>query len=77
MALATDFIEAEGLVHLISPFGSEHTLCGDAFDAATERPGYEWRVTQKRSVTCPNCARVVFMCAGVRVRALTTHKEPV
>lgn len=74
MAVATDFIEAEGRVHLISPFGSEHTLCGDAFDAATERPGYAWSATKKRTVTCQNCARVVSMCARVRT---AQPQEPV
>lgn len=61
-----DFVEAEGLVHLVNPTtGGEHTLCGDAFDLDSDEPGYEWRTTRQRSVTCPACAAIVRACRGI------------
>jgi hypothetical protein len=62
------FVEAEGLIHLVGPLQGEHTLCGDAFDLASDVPGYEWKPTRRRVVTCPNCARVIEECRGVRTR---------
>lgn len=64
MADYTDFVEAEGLIHLV---WQEHTLCGDAFDLASDEPGYEWKAATKKCVTCPNCARIINLCRGVRV----------
>lgn len=62
------FVEAEGLVHLVSPVsGGELTLCGDAFDMASEEEGYEWRATKSRTVTCESCTAIVLECRGVRV----------
>lgn len=61
-------IEAEGFVHLVSPIaGSEHTLCGDAFDLASDVGGYEWKSSRKKAVTCEKCAAVILACRGVRV----------
>lgn len=63
-----EFIEAEGLIHLINKVsGGEFTLCGDAFDAGSERPGYEWHSTLRRTITCPYCAEIIVDCRGVRV----------
>lgn len=61
------FVEAEGLVHLMSPLlGGEFTLCGDAFDLFTDEGGYEQKATSKRVVTCPYCAAVIDTCRGIR-----------
>jgi hypothetical protein len=68
-----DFVEAEGLVHLMNPGRAEFTLCGDAFDLATDEPGYEQVPTTKRTVTCPDCAAVIVGCRGVRV--LTNNQK--
>lgn len=57
------FVEAEGLIHLC--YG-EFTLCGDAFDLASDEPGYEWRETKKKVVTCTRCILWVEICCGVR-----------
>lgn len=62
-----EFVEAEGLVHLVSPAMSEYTLCGDAFDLASDEPDYEWKPTKRRVVTCGSCAEIVTGCRGVRV----------
>jgi hypothetical protein len=62
------FVEAEGLIHLESPIYGEYTLCGDAFDLASDEPGYEWRKTDKRTVTCPQCAAVIRVARAVRTR---------
>jgi hypothetical protein len=65
--MAREFVEAEGLVHLVNEAsGGEHTLCGDAFDLGSDAPGYEWCTTTSRTVTCPNCAAVIKLCRGVR-----------
>lgn len=65
--MAREFVEAEGLVHLVNEVGGgEHTLCGDAFDLASDEAGYEWRATRRRTVTCPDCAAVIELCRGVR-----------
>lgn len=61
-----EFVEAEGLIHLSSPTVAEFTLCGDAFDLASEEEGYEQRSTRKRTVTCPHCAAIIRGCRGVR-----------
>jgi hypothetical protein len=61
------FVEAEGLVHLVNAGQGEYTLCGDAFDMATEEPGYEWKDTKLRTVTCEKCAMIIVSCRGVRV----------
>ncbi len=56
-------VEAEGLVHAESPILGEYTLCGDAFDLTSEEPGYAWKPTKAKAVTCPQCAAVI---QGVR-----------
>lgn len=61
------FVEAEGMVHLVNPLQGEHTMCGDAFDLASDIDGYEWKDTIRRTITCPSCARVIQACRGVRV----------
>jgi hypothetical protein len=62
------FVEAEGEVHLVSPImGGEYTLCGDAFDLASDVPGYGWKKAQSRTVTCKNCVEIINACRGVRV----------
>ncbi|UIJ43747.1 hypothetical protein LZK98_11660 [Sphingomonas cannabina] len=54
------FVEAEGMVHVINDVaGGEHTLCGDAFDLASDEPGYVWSETRSRTVTCPLCAAII------------------
>jgi hypothetical protein len=63
--LGREFVEAEGLVHLSL---GEFTLCGDAFDLGSDVLGYEWRPTRSRTVTCPECARIIRECRGVRVQ---------
>jgi len=64
------FVEAEGEVHLVNPTtGGEFTLCGDAFDLATDVDGYQWHKTRRRTVTCKICAAVVAACRGVRIAA--------
>jgi len=66
---SAEFVEAECKVHLVSPLQGEHTLCGDAFDLGTDEPGYEWKPTSRRVVTCPNCARIIHECRGVRTQS--------
>lgn len=60
------FVEAEGVVHMVSPIQAEFTLCGDAFDLDSDIPEYEWLETRRRTVTCSQCATVVLGCRGVR-----------
>lgn len=63
-----DFVEAEGEVHMLNPLmGGEFTLCGDAFDLASDEDGYEQTVSKRRTVTCPHCAKVIRECRGVRI----------
>lgn len=71
--MAPHFVQAEGLIHLISPDeGGERTLCGDAFDLGSDEDGYEWKPTHRRIVDCPKCAAIIKVCRGVR----TAPKHP-
>jgi len=72
------FVEADGFIHVLTPLNSEFTLCGDAFDlgAIEGCEDYTHRPTKRRSVTCPNCARVVLLCKRVRVAAQNAAYEP-
>lgn len=63
----SEFVEAEGFIHMLNPINAEFTLCGDAFDLGSDVPGYRHEPTERRKVTCPNCARVILGCRGVRV----------
>lgn len=64
------YVTAEGMVHLVNPaMGSEFTLCGDAFDLASDIPGYEWSEVRRGPVSCPRCARIIEACRGVRTAA--------
>lgn len=66
----SDFVKAEGLIHFVPPvMGSEHTLCGDAFDLDSDEDGYEWEPTKATTVTCPRCASVIRACQGIKTRA--------
>lgn len=67
MAKHTEFVEAEGVVHMVNPIQAEFTLCGDAFDLASDVEDYAWTATKRREVTCTLCGIVVEACRGVRV----------
>jgi hypothetical protein len=62
------FVEAEGLVHLVNPVLGEFTLCGDAFDLGSDIADYEWKETNRRTVTCSSCARIIRECRSVRTK---------
>lgn len=65
--MKAQFVEAEDLIHMVNPSsGGEFTLCGDAFDLASDIDGYVWNETKLRTVTCPKCAEVITACRGVR-----------
>lgn len=65
----TELVEAEGKVHVVNPVsGGEHTLCGDAFDLASDVDGYTWTPARTKTVTCPNCAQVVREVRKLRTR---------
>lgn len=54
-----------GLVHLM---WQEHAFCGFAFDAgAVDEDAPNMEDTSKRTVTCPECARVMLVARGVRI----------
>lgn len=59
-----EFVEAEGLTHLVH---GEFTLCGDAFDLATDETGYAWATAKRNVVTCPRCADIINLTRRVRV----------
>lgn len=46
--------------------GGEHTLCGDAFDLASDVDGYGWKPTKTKTITCPNCAQVIREVRNLR-----------
>ena len=65
------FVRFENRTHLVSPIGgSEHTLCGVAFDAggSEDEPSLTWKVTTNTTVTCPWCVLVIRECKGVKTR---------
>lgn len=62
----TQFVEAEDFVHIVHPIGGEHTLCGDAFDLASDVDGYEWTLSKSKTVTCPRCALIIREVQNVR-----------
>lgn len=63
-----EFVEAEGLVHVMNASLPEFTLCGDAFDLHSDEDGYEQVPTQRRTVTCPACATIIRDVRNVRCR---------
>lgn len=63
-----DLVEAEGMTHMVSPIQSEFTLCGDAFDLASEEAGYQWTEAKRITVNCPSCAAVIRACQSVKTR---------
>jgi len=58
----------DSLIHLVNPYGGEHTLCGDAFDIDNGDEQHAWEDVKSGPVTCENCARVIEECRGVRIR---------
>jgi len=62
------FIEAEGFVHVTNVTNGEFTMCGDAFDLASDIDGYEQKSTKKTTVTCEHCVAIVRDLQGVRTR---------
>ena len=62
----TEYAENDAGVHVVNPLGSEHTLCGDAFDGDVIADGKGHRSTKKKIVTCPHCIAVINVCRGVK-----------
>lgn len=66
-----------GLIHLINHAGGgEFTLCGDAFDIdavceghghSEDEEGASWKPHPHGPVTCPDCARGILQCRGIRI----------
>ena len=58
-------------VHLLmAGIGGEFSLCGYAHDenASEEEPlTSKFVLSKKRTVTCPDCAREILNCRGVRI----------
>jgi hypothetical protein len=62
------FVEYNGDVHILNPALSEYTLCGDAFDiSAVDAEQSEFTETEKRAVSCLDCARIIKGVRGVRL----------
>jgi hypothetical protein len=60
-----------GLVHLVAVLtGGEFTLCGDAFEghAMGDDDDFKWKECSHGPVTCPQCAKEIENCRGVKVR---------
>ena len=65
--MSAALVEAEGLVHAVNHvIGGDFTLCGDAYDLGSDEPGYEWKPTKAKAVTCPNCAAIIRSVQGLR-----------
>jgi hypothetical protein len=61
-----EFRENKDGVHLM--YG-EFTICGDSFDIAETEPDFEAGsliITDKKTVTCQKCFRLILYCRGVR-----------
>jgi len=54
------------VVNVVS--GGEHTLCGDAFDLASDEEGYEWKPTRSLTVTCDHCVRIIESLRGIHTK---------
>lgn len=63
--MKADLVEAEGMVHAINVRMSEYTLCGNAFDLASDEEGYEWSKPSKRTVDCPSCVAIIRSLRGI------------
>ena len=65
-----EFTENFDGVHLMSPLNSEYSLCGDAFDihSSGDSDSGDLISTNKRTVTCEQCIKVIEACRGVRVK---------
>jgi hypothetical protein len=64
----SEFVENAKGVHLML---GEYTLCGDAFDAPLSEADWDegpFEATSKTTVTCPDCAQIIFECRAVKFR---------
>lgn len=63
------FMENSQGVHLMNAIGgSEHSVCGDSFDAGSESDGEDMWDTDKKVVTCPECIAEILNCRNVRIK---------
>lgn len=62
--MSGEFWENSDGVHFLIA-GSEHALCGDAFDIGSEEGMESMVKTDKRVVTCERCKAVLQACEGV------------
>jgi hypothetical protein len=68
--MKSKFVRRDTFICIIGPLqGQEFTLCGVAFDAADseEDETLRFHPTNRRVVTCPECANVVLACRNVKV----------
>lgn len=73
-----DFQEDGAGVHLVSPLaGGGDTLCGYAVDAHETGDSANGPMTKttKRTVTCPDCARLLLLLRPVRVSRRATTSD--
>ena len=67
--MSSGLVRFEGCTHMVSPIGgSEHTLCGVAFDAADSEgdESLRWQASGQEHVDCPDCLIVIQACRDVR-----------
>lgn len=63
------FVRVDGKVHLA--LNTEHLVCHSATSDAADSEGDEslrWHSTKRTTVTCPDCAEIIRLCAGVKVK---------
>lgn len=71
-----EYVETADGVHLVSPIGgSEHTLCGDAFDNKFDEQ-LGWKKRSARALTCAKCVAIVLHCRNVRVGSALSVLRP-
>lgn len=65
----SDYYEDDRGVHFMSPLQSEFTICGDAFDVdAVDDALSQLKPTSKRTVTCPQCVKLIRALRGIRTK---------
>jgi hypothetical protein len=55
--------------------GPDYTLCGLTLDGDTQTAG-SYEMVSASAVTCPECAAVIKLCRGVKIKTPNAGAEP-
>lgn len=77
-------LDAYGVIHVVDPYGGEHTICGWSFDNTEDgrklmrEPVHGnmvcWVKTSERPITCPQCIDIVLTLRNVQIGRRSTRQ---